>query len=57
MSPLEIVPSELNTVTRLMELSFPGIKATDGDRKQLVSKHTIGYIHALMIDSVTALST
>jgi hypothetical protein len=36
---------------------FPGIKATDGWRTPLVSKHTIGYIHALMIDSVTALST
>jgi hypothetical protein len=57
MSQLQIVPSEQHTVTRLMELSFPGIKATNGERTQLVSKHTIGYIHALMIDSVTVLST
>jgi hypothetical protein len=57
MSQLQIVPSEQHTVTRLMELSFPGIKATDGERTPLVSKHTIGYIHALMIDSVTSLST
>ena len=34
-----------------------GIKATDGERTPLVSKHTIGYIHALMIDFVTVLST
>jgi hypothetical protein len=40
-----------------MELSFPGIKETDSERTPLVSKHTIGYIHALMIDSVTSLST
>jgi hypothetical protein len=57
MSQLQIVPSEQHTVTRLMELLFPGIKATDCERTPLVSKHTIGYIHALMIDSVTALST
>jgi hypothetical protein len=29
----------------------------DGERTPLVSQHTIGYIHALMIDSVAALST
>jgi hypothetical protein len=57
MSLLEVVPSQQHTVTLVMEYSFPGIKETDGERTPLVSKHTIGYIHALMIDSVTALST
>jgi hypothetical protein len=47
MSALEIV----------MQLSFPGIKETDGERTPLVSKHTIGYIHALMIDTVATLTT
>jgi hypothetical protein len=55
MSALAIVPSKLSTVTRLMGLAFPGIKATDDERTPLVSKHTIGYIHALMIDTVTTL--
>jgi hypothetical protein len=55
MSQLQIVPSEQHTDTLLMELSFPGIKA--GERTPLVSKHTIGYNHVLMIDSVTVLST
>ena len=40
-----------------MELSYPGIKETDGERTPLVSKHTIGYIHALMIDTLTNFST
>ena len=57
MSELAIVPSQKHTVARLMELSFPGIKETNGERTPLVSKHTIGYIHALMIDSVTSTST
>ncbi len=57
MSALEIVPSKLYTVTRLMQISFPGIKGTDGERTPLVSKQTIGYIHALMIDTVTTLTT
>jgi hypothetical protein len=57
MSQLEVVPSQHHTVHRLLEQSFPGIKATDGERTPLVSKHTIGYIHALMIDTVTSVSS
>jgi hypothetical protein len=57
MSQLEVIPSHHHTVTLLMELSFPGIKATDGKRTPLVSKHTIGYIDALMLDSVTSNSS
>ena len=57
MSELAIVPSLKHTVARLMELSFPGIKETNGERTPLVSKHTIGYIHALMIDTVTSVSS
>ena len=57
MSELAIVPSQKHTVARLMELSFPGIKETNGERTPLVSKHTIGYIHALMIDTVATLTT
>ena len=56
MSALEIVPSEQCTISRLMESSFPAIKATDNVRTPLVSKHTVGYIHALMIDTVTLLA-
>ena len=57
LSQLEVVPSQKHTVARLMELSFPGIKETNGERTPLVSKHTIGYIHALMIDTVTSVSS
>ena len=57
LSELAIVPSLKHTVARLMELSFPGIKETNGERTPLVSKHTIGYIHALMIDTVTSVSS
>ena len=57
LSELAVVPSLKHTVTRLMGLSFPGIKETNSERTPLVSKHTIGYIHALMIDTVTCVST
>ena len=42
MGSLAIVPSENHTVTRLLETSFPAIKATDNKRTLLVSKVTIG---------------
>ena len=57
MTELAVVPSQKHTVARLMDLSFPGIKETNGERTPLVSKHTIGYIHALMIDTVTSVSS
>ncbi len=56
MSALEIVPTEQRTISRLMENSFPAIKASDNVRTPLVSKHTVGYIHTLMIDTVTLLA-
>ncbi len=40
-----------------MERLFPVIKATDNERIPLVSKHTVSYIHALMIDPLTAAHT
>ena len=57
MSALEVIPSYGRTVTRILESTFPAIKATDDEPTPLVSKHTVGYIHALMIDSHTLLST
>jgi hypothetical protein len=57
MSELAVVPSLKHTVARLMGLSFPGIKEMNGERTPLVSKHTIGYIHALMMDTVTSVSS
>ena len=49
MSRIAIVPSVNHTVTgmRLMECTFPAIRAADNLRTLLVSKHTVGYIHAL----------
>ncbi len=55
MSRIAIVPSEKHTVMRLMECSIPPIKAADNLRTPLVSKD--GYIHALMIDTLTNFST
>ena len=57
MSALEVIPSDGRTVTRILESTFPAIKAADDEPTPLVSKHTVGYIHALMIDSLTLLST
>jgi hypothetical protein len=57
MSRIAIVPSENHTVMRLTEFTFPAIKATNDLRTPLVSKHTVGYIHALMIDTITNLPT
>jgi hypothetical protein len=54
---LRLVPSKHSTVTRRMELAFPGIKATNSERTSLVSKHSIGYIYALMMDNVTNFTT
>jgi hypothetical protein len=57
MSRIAIFPFEKHTVMCLMESSFPAIKAADNLRTSIVSKHTVGYMHGLMIDTLTNFPT
>ncbi len=52
---MDICPSKLLTVTTLMDGTFPAIQGTNNKRLPKITLRTVGYIHALMIDSVTLL--
>ena len=52
-----ITPSKSNTVSALLERTFPAIPSTDNLPTPFVSPRTIAYIHSLIIDSVYALRT
>ena len=53
LSAYDINPSKLLTVTSLLDSTFPAIKATNNQPMPLVSPRTVGYIHALIIDTVS----
>ena len=57
MLALTICPAQDNTILALLKSTFPAIKSTKNMPTPLVSPTTIAYIHALIIDSVTALQT
>ena len=53
LSAYDINPSKLLTVTSLLDSTFPAIKTTNNQPTPLVSPRTVGYIHALIIDTVS----
>ncbi len=53
MSAFEINPCKHLTVSALIYGSFPAIKCTDNKPTPMVTSKTAGYIHALIIDTVT----
>jgi len=53
MSAFEINPCKHLTVSALINSSFPAIKSTDNKPTPMVTSKTAGYIHALIIDTVT----
>jgi hypothetical protein len=55
MSTFEIIPSKLLTITCLTHGTFLPIKATYNKPKPFVTFGTVGYIRALLIDTVTVL--
>ena len=54
MSLFEINPSKLLTITSLSDSTFPAIQSTDNKPTPFVSPRTVAYIHALLIDTVSA---
>ncbi len=52
-SAFEINPCKHLTVSALINSSFPAIKSTDNKPTPLVTSKTAGYIHTLIIDTVT----
>jgi hypothetical protein len=54
---VDINQSKLLTVTTLMDSNFLAIQGTDDKRTPNITLRTVGYIHALMIDSVTLLQS
>jgi hypothetical protein len=50
----QIDPSKRLTVKALMDVYFPAIKSTQDQPTPFVSARTIGYIHAIVIDTVSA---
>ena len=53
MSAFEINPCKHLTVSALINGSFPAIASTDNKPTPMVTSKTAGYIHALIIDTVT----
>jgi hypothetical protein len=52
---LKIEPSKNQTTSDVMLETFPAIKCFDNEKLHLVKLHTIAYIHALIIDSISIL--
>ncbi len=53
MQRFEINPSKNNTVHSLLELKFPPLKSTNNMPAPYVTPRTIGYIHSIIVDSIT----
>ena len=57
MSGLLINPAKNTFIASLLESTFTAIKSTNNLTTPYVTPRTIAYIHALIIDTVTALPT
>ena len=53
MSHLQINTAKDNTITALLDRTFPPIAASDNKPTNYVTPKTVGYIHALMIDCIS----
>jgi hypothetical protein len=49
----EINPSKLLTITALLDGTFPAFKSTNNKPTPMITPMTVGYIHALIIDTVS----
>jgi uncharacterized membrane protein len=57
MSLLHVNPCKHNTVQDIVTCIFPAIKSTDNKPTPAITSKTIGYIHALVMDTLTFNST
>ena len=57
MSLLQVNPCKHNTVQDIVTCIFPAIKSTDNKPTPAITSKTIGYIHALVMDTLTFNST
>ena len=53
MSLLQVNPCKHNTVQDILTCVFPAIKSTDNEPTPAITSKTIGYIHALVMDTLT----
>jgi hypothetical protein len=52
---LKIEPSKNQTIASIMKETFPAIKCFNNEKLHLINHHTVAYIHALVIDSISIL--
>ena len=57
MSLLQVNPCKHNTLQDIVTYQFPAIKSTDNKPTPAITSKTIGYIHALVFDTLTFNST
>ena len=57
MSLFHVSPGKGSTVPKIVNDTFPAIKATNDQPTPMVTSKTVGYIHALVIDTITFHST
>ena len=57
MSLLQVNPCKHNTVQDIVTYNFPAIESTDNKPTPAITSKTIGYIHALVFDTLTFHST
>ena len=57
MSLLQVNPCKHNTVQDIVTYNFPAIESTDNKPTPAITSKTIGYIHALVFDTLTFNST
>ncbi len=53
MSAFDINQCKHHTVSALLDSTFPAIESTDNQPTPMIASKTVGYIHALIIDTVT----
>ena len=53
MSLFHISPGKGSTVPKIVNTTFPAIRATNNKPTPMVTSKTVGYIHALVIDTLT----
>jgi hypothetical protein len=53
MLAFDINPCKHLTVSALLDSTFPAIESTDNQPAPMITSKTVGYIHALIIDTVT----
>ncbi len=55
MMQFKIEPSKNQTIASVMQETFPAIKCFDNEKLHLINHHTVAYIHALVMDSISIL--